>query len=294
MKTTILLFCISIAFCFNTNSQEVIALWEGEEKPYYKENNLKEYEGDAFGTRVVYDVTEPTMTIYRALGDNTGKAVIILPGGGYSLEAIYHEGYDIAKFLVTHGITAIVLKYRLPNPESSNQPQLVPITDTRRALKLIRTMAEQYGIVKSKIGVMGFSAGSHLATCVSLWKSSNADENPDFSCLVYGVTNDKKENMKWIEESLYHRALTEEELAQNKLLKLVSKETPPTFLVHAYDDEICDVSESTLYAEKLLEHGVMTEMHLFPTGGHGFGLGRKDGGTEQWPLLFVNWIKMNF
>ena len=226
-------------------------IWEGQEKPYHKENNLKEYEGDAFGTRVVYNITEPTITIYPALGENTGLAVIILPGGGYSLEAVYHEGYEVAGFLAEHGITGIVLKYRLPNPESSDYPHLVPITDTRQAMKLIREKADQYGIDKNKIGVMGFSAGSHLATCASVWKSENPEENPNFAGLIYGVTDNKADNIKWIEESLYHRTLTEKEMDQNNLLELVSKDTPPAFLVHAYDDNVCHVSESTLYAEKL-------------------------------------------
>lgn len=294
MKISLLLFLLSFVFRVNMFSQEVIPIWEGQEKPYYKENDLKEYEGVAFGTRVVYNITEPTMTVYPALGENTGLGVVILPGGGYSLEAVYHEGYDVAKFLAEHGITGIVLKYRLPNPESSDHPQLVPITDTQRTLKLIRERADRYGIDKNKIGVMGFSAGSHLATCASLWKSDDADENPNFSCLVYGVTDSKGDNMKWIEESLYHRPLTEEELAQNNLLELISNDTPPTFLVHAYDDDVCHVTESILYAQKLFEYGVMAEMHLFPNGGHGFGMGRKKDGTDQWPLLFVNWLKNNF
>jgi dipeptidyl aminopeptidase/acylaminoacyl peptidase len=97
--------------------------------------------------------------------------------------------------------------------------------------------------------------------------------------------------LKWLEESLYFRKLTDAELAQNRLLNLVTNETPPAFLVHAYDDNVCKVEESTLYAEKLFEHGVPVEMHLFPKGGHGFGLGRTEDGTNQWLQLFVNWLK---
>ena len=197
----------------------------------------------------------------------------------------------MAEFLAEHGITGVVLKYRLPNPESSDLPNLVPLTDSRRALVLLREMSEKYGIDKDKVGVMGFSAGSHLATVTSLWKSDVKEENPNFSALIYGVTDFGEANIKWIEESLYFRKLNEEELIQNRLLDLVTKDTPPAFLVHAYDDDVCKVTESTLYAEKLFEHGVSAEMHLFPKGGHGFGMGRKEGGTDQWPLLFVNWLK---
>jgi len=276
-----------------SETQDVYKLWDEQEKPYYKENNLQEYEEEAWETICVFNITDPTLTIYRAEGENTGKAVIIIPGGGYGLVALYHEGHDLAKLLTNQGITAAVLKYRLPNPVTSNQPNLVPLTDTRRALKLLRAKAEEFGINKDKVGVVGFSAGSHLATVASLWKSDDNEENPNFSVLVYGVTNLTEANLLWLEESLYYRKLTEEEIAQNSLLDLVSADTPPAFLVHAYDDDVCNAEETTLYAQKLFEHNVLVEMHLFPKGGHGFGMGRKEDGTDQWVQLFVNWLKSN-
>ena len=271
-------------------SQEVFNLWDGAEKPYYKDNELQEYEKDSWGVPCAFDVIEPTLTVYKAVGGNTGKAVIILPGGGYSVVAIYHEGHDLASALTSQGITVAVLKYRLPNPQSSDMPQHVPLADTRRALKLLRDMAGDYGINKDQIGLMGFSAGSHLATVASLWKSNDHDENPNYSALIYGVTNLSDANLKWLEESLYYRKLTPTEIAQNRLLDLVSSDTPPAFLVHAYDDNECKVEETTFYAQKLFEHNVSVEMHLFPKGGHGFGAGRKEDGTDQWLQLFANWL----
>ena len=104
-------------------------------------------------------------------------------------------------------------------------------------------------------------------------------------------TNLSEENQKWLENSHYHRKLTEKEITQNTLLDLISKDTRPAFLVHAYDDEICGVEESLLYAKKCAEHGVPVEMHLFPNGGHGFGMGRKEDGTAQWVELFAEWMK---
>ncbi|MCK5441416.1 MAG: alpha/beta hydrolase [Maribacter sp.] len=289
IRTVLLLLLFQITG--ETYAQEVYRLWEGEEIPYHKKNNLREYEKEAWGTMCVFNITKPTLTIYKAEGQNTGQAVLIIPGGGYELVAMYHEGYDLATALSKQGITAAVLKYRLPNPKSSNQPHLVPITDARRALKLIREKSPVYNIETNKVGVLGFSAGSHLATTLSLWKSPDSDENPDFSGLIYGVTNLSDANLKWLEKSLYHRKLTSDEIEQNTLLKLVSNNTPPAFLVHAYDDEVCQVEETTLYAQKLREHEVLTEMHIFPKGGHGFGMGRKSDGTDQWVPLFVNWIK---
>ncbi len=288
---TIALFLIFV-ICNKNHAQDVYQLWEDQEKPYYKDNSLSEYEKvSSFNVVCAYDVTEPTLTVYKAESANSGRAVILLPGGGYSLVAVYHEGHDLAKVLAKQGITTAVLKYRLPKTESSDQPHLVPLADTRRALKLLRTHSELYGFDKDKLGVMGFSAGSHLATVASLWKSDDEAENPSFSGLIYGVTNLSEENQKWLEKSLYHRKLTAEEVAQNTLLNLVSKDTPPAFLAHAYDDEICGVEESLLYAEQCAKHGVPIEMHLFSRGGHGFGMGRKEDGTAQWVQLFAEWLK---
>jgi acetyl esterase/lipase len=292
MKETIAVRFLVLVLCYlnGAEAQEVLKLWEGQSKPYYKENSLLEREDKAWGTLCAADVTEPTLTIHPAKGKNTRVAVVIIPGGNYSVVAIHHEGHDVAKALAKRGITAAVLKYRLPNPKSSDQPERVPLADARRALKLLRQHAAKYGTDRHKVGVLGFSAGSHLATVTSLWKSEDAEENPTFSGLIYGVTNHSEENIKWLEESLYFRKLTPEELARNRLLDLVDKATPPAFLVHAYDDEVCKVEESALYAQRLFANKVAVEMHLFAKGGHGFGLGRKTDGTDQWLPLFVAWL----
>lgn len=293
---TITQFFFLLVFIFisiKNEAQIIYRLWEGLEKPYYKENTIKEYEKEAWGVICVFNVTEPTLTVYPAQGENSGKAVILIPGGGYTLESIYHEGHDLAKIISKQGITAAVLKYRLPNPETSDHPHLVPLSDTRRAIKVLKSNAKEYGIQNGMVGLMGFSAGSHLATLASLWKSEDKEENPDFSALIYGVTDLSDDNLKWIEESLYFRKLTDEELVKNTLLNQVTSDTPPAFLAHAYDDDVCNVKESTLYAQKLLEHNVSVEMHLFPKGGHGFGMGRKEDGTDQWVQLFINWLKIN-
>jgi acetyl esterase/lipase len=289
-------FSLTLFFIFFvkiTIAQDVYNLWEDDEKPYYKDNNLKEYKEELYETICLFNITQPTLTVYKAKGNNLGNAVVIIPGGGYELVAMYHEGYDVAEKLSAQGITAAVLKYRIPNPESSSQPNLVPLADTRRALQLLRNMSGEYGIDEEKVGVMGFSAGSHLATVASLWKTDNKEEKPNYSAQIYGVTDLTEANMKWLEKSLYFRKLTNEEIDQNTLLDLVTANTPPTFLVHAYDDAVCNVEETTLYAKKLFEHNVLVETHLFPKGGHGFGLGRSKDGTDQWVDLFVNWLKVN-
>jgi acetyl esterase/lipase len=164
-------FLIILVLVINeSEAQDIYNLWEGQKKPYYKENSLEEYEKESWGVMCVFNITEPTLIVYKAEGNNIAKAVVIIPGGGYSLVAIYHEGHDLAKVLAKQGITAAVLKYRLPNPESSDQPNMVPLSDARRALKLLRENAHRYGVKKDQVGVMGFSAGSHPSTVTCLWK----------------------------------------------------------------------------------------------------------------------------
>jgi acetyl esterase/lipase len=255
--------------------------------PYAKENSMKEYEKEAWGTMRVFNVTQPTLTVYAAKGVNSGKAVVIFPGGGYSMEAICHEGHDVAKALSKQGITPAVLKYRLPNPVTSDKPELLPITDAQKALNMRREMADKYGFKKDAVGVMGFSAGGHLAALAS----SKNKERPDFALIIYGCPRLNDENIKWLENDLFHRKMTPAEFDEFNLIERVSSKTPPTFLVHSIDDKTCSYLETTLYAQALLENGVENEVHLFPKGGHGLGLGRREDGTDQWIELAIKWIK---
>jgi acetyl esterase/lipase len=291
LMRTIVFSLLTLLLSCHGAAQEVIRLWDGQPKPYAKTNSVEEYEASCWKTTCVYGVTEPSLTVYRASGKNSGRAVIVLPGGGYEAEAIYHEGYDVARALSRAGITAAVLKYRLPDPRISDHPERVPLSDVRRAIQLLRSRSETYNIQADKVGLMGFSAGSHLATVASLWPVEEPQQKPDFSALIYGVSRLTKENREWLEKSLYHRELTDAEVEQNTLLERISSEAPPAFLVHALDDTVCHYTESTLYAEALTRRGVPVEMHLFANGGHGFGLGREADGTSQWIELAANWIK---
>jgi acetyl esterase/lipase len=290
-KRYIACFLLTLSLGQVSAAQEVIEIWDGQPKPYSKANSVEEHEDSCWKTTCVYGVTEPSLTVYRASGKNSGRAVIVLPGGGYEAEAIYHEGYDVAKALSRAGITAAVLKYRLPDPRISDHPERVPLSDVRRAIQLLRSRSEAYDLHSGKVGLMGFSAGSHLATVASVWPAEQPEQEPDFSALIYGVSRLTKENREWLEKSLYHRELTDAEVEQNTLLERVSAETPPAFLVHALDDTVCHYAESTLYAEALTRRGIAVEMHLFANGGHGFGVGRDADGTSQWIELAVNWIK---
>jgi acetyl esterase/lipase len=270
---------------------DIYRIWEGQSKPFYKENRLKEYEKESWGTICVFNVTEPTLSVYRAKKERAGIGVIIIPGGAYEAEGIYLEGHDLAKAIVEQGITAAVLKYRLPDPQSSDQPDQVPLADARRALKVFRHMAEKYGFNPNQVGLVGFSAGGHLAAVTSLCRSDDPQEVPDFSGYIYAMTGLSAENIQRLEKSLFHRKMTAKELGQYQLLNRVTAQTPAAFFVHAGDDQLVKVEETTRFAQKLIESKVPVEMHIFPKGGHGFGIGRQTDGTGQWVGLFVNWLE---
>ncbi|MCF7974723.1 MAG: alpha/beta hydrolase [Phycisphaerae bacterium] len=271
-------------------AQEVMPLWTGQ-PPHAKPNSLEETVLESWGVLCVKNVTHPTLTVYRAQGDPSGCAMVICPGGGYELESFMAEGHVIARSLSSRGIVAAVLKYRLPLPDVSDQPHLLPITDARRAVALMKSMAGEYGMDYDKVGIMGFSAGGHLAAAVSVLTSETDNENPDFSALIYPVTTLGDENQKWLEESLFHRAMTEDEQRQYDLVSHVTSRISPAFLLHAYDDEVVPIEESLLYAKALVAVGQDVEAHYFARGGHGFGPGRPGDGTDQWLSLLAHWIK---
>ena len=276
--------------CQSLSAQLEIPLWGDQNPPHSKQSTLREHISPCWDADCAYQVVLPTLTIYAPPGKGNGNAVLILPGGGYDVVAIFHEGSEIAEILAKNGTTAAVLKYRLPNPETSTHPELVPLSDVRQAMRVLRENQEELQFKAERIGVMGFSAGSHLATYAGLHRAADSKLNPDFSMLIYGVTKLTDVNREWLEKSLYHRTLTDAEIEQQTLLKHVDENTPPAFLVHAMDDDTCHFTESTLYADALTRYGVEVEMHLFPHGGHGFGPGRMEDGTDQWLTLAANWL----
>ena len=287
----IILILSTLSGIHDARAQQVIPIWDGVVPPYHKAHELEEYEDECWHARCAYQVVDPTLTVYLPQGEASGAAVVILPGGGYEVEAVYHEGYEIAEALSRQGTAAAVLKYRLPNPESSTRPEQVPSTDVRQALSLLRERQQELGFQADLFGVLGFSAGGHLAAQVSVHRDAQDPRNPDFSVLIYGVSRLNDENRAWLEKTLYHREMTAEEVAYQTLLDHIDVNAPPAFLVHARDDETCHYSESTLYAEALTQHGVDNELHVFAHGGHGFGPGRASDGTDQWLGLATSWLR---
>ena len=272
--------------------KQVIPLWGDSEIPYAKPHSIKEYNVDDCwgGVPCLHQVVTPTLTLYLPEAEPNGTVVVVLPGGGYDVVAVYHEGYEIAEVLAEQGTVAAVLKYRLPNPETATEPWRVMEADARRALQLLRAQQSKLGFDATKFGVMGFSASGHLAASISVHRTDEPAENPDFSIQVYGVTILNAANRDWLEKTLYHRPMTDDEVAYQTLLEHVDATTPPAFLAHAFDDDVVPYQESTRYAEALQRHGVAAELHLFARGGHGFGPGRDEDGTGQWVNLAADWL----
>jgi acetyl esterase/lipase len=274
------------------DDQQVIPLWGDSEYPYAKPHSIEEYQDDNCwgGVACLKRVVTPTLTLFMPEGEPNGMAVVVLPGGGYEAVAVYHEGYEIAEVLAEQGTVAAVLKYRLPNPETATESWRVPEADARQALQLLREQQSNLGFDATQFGVMGFSASGHLAASISVHRTDEPAENPDFSILVYGVTIMNAANREWLEQTLYHRPMNDDEVAYQTLLEHVDETTPPAFLAHAFDDAMVPYQESTLYAEALQRHGVAAEIHLFARGGHGFGPGRDEDGTGQWLELVADWL----
>ena len=282
----IFFLCASVA-----QAQQELELWPDQAPPYSQPVEDSEYIDDCWGgVRCAHRVTTPTLTLYPS-EEQSQAWVMVAPGGGYDVIAIYHEGSEIAQAFVERGISAAVLKYRIPDARTATQPEKVPFADFRRAMELLRIEQEKAGVSNGKIGVVGFSASGHLAVYSMVHPDPNPELNPDFAILAYGTSLLNPVNRDWLEKNLYYRTLTEEEEQREVLLNWVTKNTPPAFLVHAVDDDVSHYTESTMYADALRENGVDAELHLFARGGHGFGPGRDSDGTSQWLGLAANWIE---
>ena len=244
----------------------------------------------------VYDVTTPTLTIYPAKVDKGVKApaVIICPGGGYVNLAILKEGYKVGEYLSKSGITGIVLKYRLPRDEMQANKTIAPIQDAQQAIRVVRAMADELNIIPDKIGIMGFSAGGHLASTASTrknyWDIKGENLRPDFSILIYPVVSMKPDvTHKGSHDRLLGEHPSKELEVEYSNELQIDKNTPPVFMVHAFDDHSVSIDNSLRYMQRLREFGTECEMHLYKKGGHGFGM--LPGYTDTWPALMINWIQ---
>jgi len=249
------------------------------------------------GTRRIYDVILPTLTKYTPTAPN-GMSVIICPGGSYTRLSIDNEGVFVAKALNEKGITAFVLKYRLPNDTIMIDKSLGPLQDAQQAIRLIRQNAKAWGLKKNKIGIMGFSAGGHVASSAATHFNFIADSTekdttsvrPDFVMLIYPVISFTDSiGHKGSRTNLIGKKPSEEkkEFFSNELQ--VTKDCPPVFIVHAGDDNTVPVENSIRFYMACIKNRVPAEMHLYPKGGHGFGLDNKTT-SDKWTERLFNWL----
>lgn len=260
-------------------------------------NGMDKPEEKYDGVRV-RNVSEAEMYVYLPEEEkNTGAALVICPGGGYRIEAMDHEGYEIAKWLKNKGIAGIVLKYRLPYGHHK-----IPSGDARRAIRTVRKNAKKWRINPNKVGIAGSSAGGHLAATVGT-RFDNGDLNnedpikqlssrPDFMLLLYPVIT--------FREEFGHMGSRKNLIGEGNDWKLVkkysnelhvTKNTPPTFFILADNDKAVVPRNSIEFYLALKENNVPAEMHIFQDGGHGFGLRKNNIPADQWPDLFYTWLK---
>jgi acetyl esterase/lipase len=250
----------------------------------------------------VRNVTKPTLTVFVPKNKTSDASVIICPGGGYYILAIDHEGYDVAKWFAERGVTAFVLKNRLPQEELFDNSTIRPLQDAQQALRIVKKNAASYNLDADKVGIMGFSAGGHLAATASTHFGKQAGEivdesisvRPAFSVLIYPVISfsdsyghtGSRNNLIGKDPSISNMEEYSNELH-------VTEETPPTFMIHAFDD-VVHIENSLSYVKALKKASVPTELHLYDRGGHGFAFTKKKRGpVESWPDRLQDWMVVN-
>ena len=266
----------------------LIKLWTNGVPDQWVNDEIKSSQTYASGS--YYNVQEPTIEVYLSSGGSaTGQSIIICPGGSYGRLAYDYEGVEIAKMLSSQGIAGIVLKYRLPNSKRQIESYKVPLMDAEQAVRIVRSKAEEWNIDPNKVGIMGLSAGGHLAS--TLGTHFREGTRPDFMVLVYpvvsmkfGITHDGSRN------NLLGKNPNRELIEFYSNEDQVTNDTPPTFIVHSSNDSVVTVKNSLLLYDALLKNKVPVEMHIYPEGGHGFGLAIGKGTLSTWPGLLIGWL----
>ncbi|QHT71846.1 alpha/beta hydrolase [Rhodocytophaga rosea] len=296
---TLRLMILFLLVSISAMAQQIIPLYQGviPNSTGYKMKELPvEYKQMKAGIR---SVSEPSLSVYLPSSQTAnGCAVIICPGGGYAVEMTVPEGKVIAETFVKHGITAFVLKYRLPSDSIMKDKSIGPLQDAQQAIKLVRQRAKEWSLDVNKIGIMGFSAGGHLAATAAthfnkayIPNKESMNLRPDFAVLIYPVIS--------FTDQLTHKGSRDLLLGINpsaEQIKLFSNEqqvteqTPPTWLTHTGDDKLVSVENSIQFYQALIKNKVPAEMHLYPKGDHGFVLSQP---TEEWMQPLFAWMGKN-
>ena len=304
-KTTTNMHTRTLLLAFLVMSQLLHAQTEGREIPLYPAIVPNSYSLPAdeqtdqrpTGGRFIMGTSVPTLTIFRPAKPN-GQAVVICPGGGYRGVALDKEGLLVAQELLRDGITAFVLKYRTPSDKHQVDKSLAPLQDAQQAIRFVRQHAAEYQVHPRKVGIMGFSAGGHLAASAGTRFQKSADPNntdttsirPDFLVLIYPVISFSDELVHaGSRTALLGEHPTDADILRCSAEKQVSPDTPPAFLVHAADDKTVPVGNSLAFYKACTDQGILSEMHLYPAGGHGFGLFNTTT-PDKWIERLKNWM----
>ena len=281
-------------------AQETIPLYEGK-IPNSKPSPDLEKTDYTNGITIISKISIPTLTIFVPAPDKaTGTAVVICPGGGYWVNAFTHEGIDVAKKFNEMGVVAFVLKYRIPDDATMEKREIGPLQDAQQAIKIVRQRAAEWNIDTHKIGIMGFSAGGHLASTAGTHFDSAFIDNPkhislrpDFMILIYPVISfqDSVTHVGSRDQLIGKKPGAEKVNFYSNELQ-VTKNTPPTFLVHAGDDDAVNPQNSNDFYQHLHANKVQAELHIYQKGGHGFGLNNATT-TDHWMDRCEAWLRSN-
>jgi acetyl esterase/lipase len=299
MKKILILLIMAISFdCLQ--AQEIMSLYPGN-IPNSKPTKDKEKSEISEHILIISGVSKPTLTIFLAPKQvANGAAVLIVPGGGYHIVAAGHEGYDVAREFNKRGVSSFVLKYRIPDDSTMINKEIGPIQDAQRAIQLIRQNAVKWGIDPHRLGILGFSAGGHLASTAATHFGKTYIDNeppqnlrPDFEILVYPVIS-FSDSIGHIgsRDNLLGKNPSPEKIKEYSNELQVTAQTPPAFLVHARNDDAVPVQNSIQYCKALKKNNVSCEIYLYEKGGHGFGLVNKTS-SVKWMDLVASWMKKN-
>jgi acetyl esterase/lipase len=251
------------------------------------------------GVLRISNVSIPGYIFFSAGTDVLKPCVVICPGGGYRILASEHEGTDVAKYFNSIGMHALVLKYRIPSDEHQPDKKIAPLQDAQRAVQLVREHAKEWKVDPNKVGIMGFSAGGHLASSlavhyddIKIKENSKLSVRPDFQILGYPVISFSKFSHVGSRKNLLGKDSTESMMNYFSNEMHVNSNTPIAFLVHAKDDKVVPIENSHLYVDALKSNGVEAELFVYETGGHGFGMINKTS-PESWINAMKAWLQKN-
>jgi len=298
MKKLLILFVTLTCFVLISYTQTVIPLYSDSIPNSKPAPDEEKTDSSRKGVPMISKVSIPTLTIFLPPKEKaTGAAVVVIPGGGYRNVAIGHEGYDVAKRFNEMGVAAFVLKYRLPSDVTMVNKEIGPIQDAQRAIQIVREKAKEWDLDKNRVGIIGFSAGGHLASTAGthfnhayINAGKKANLRPDFMILVYPVIS--------FADSICHKGSRENLLGKDpspeKKMEYsnelqVTKKTPPTYLVHAEDDSTVKVQNMLLFATALQKNKVPFDFYLYEKGGHGFGMNNSTS-EVKWMDLVQEWM----